>query len=112
MAAHITSIAPSIDPTARTGIVETIVPNRDSRFLPGQYVAMDISTGRGENTLHIPTRAIRYHTAPSGNVISTQSTPTVWVADPVPGQEDQYTVHEVTVKTGMSDAKDTEILSG
>ena len=109
---RITSIAPSIDPTARTGIVEALIPNKAGRFLPGQYVAMDISTGRGENTLHIPTRAIRYHTIPSGGVLSTQSTPTVWVADPIPGQQDQYTVHEVTVKTGLSDGKNTEILSG
>jgi RND family efflux transporter MFP subunit len=112
LAAHITSIAPSIDPTARTGIVEAVVNNEDSRFLPGQYVTMDLSIGQDANTLHIPTRALRYHTSPSGNAISLQSTPTVWVADPVPGQKSQYTVHEVTVKTGMSDATKTEILSG
>ncbi|MCW3052926.1 MAG: secretion protein HlyD family protein [Chthonomonadales bacterium] len=111
-AAHITSIAPSIDPTARTGIVEVVVNNGDSRFLPGQYVTMDLSIGHGANTLHIPTRALRYHTSPSGNAISLQSTPTVWVVDPVPGQESQYTVHEVTVKTGLSDTAKTEILSG
>ncbi|HLK59167.1 MAG TPA: efflux RND transporter periplasmic adaptor subunit, partial [Chthonomonadaceae bacterium] len=110
--ARITSIAPSIDPTARTGIVEAVVNNGDNRFLPGQYVTMDLSTGRGENTLHIPTRAIRYHMVPSGNAVSMQSTATVWDADPVPGQENQYIVREVTVKTGMSDAENTEILSG
>lgn len=109
---QITSIAPSIDTTARTGIVEAVVPNRDRRFLPGQYVTMDISTGRSDRTLRVPTRAIRYHAPPSGNAISTQSTPTVWVADPLPGQENRYTVHEVTVQIGMSDGKNTEILSG
>ena len=43
MTARITSIAPSIDPTARTGIVEAVIPNKDGRFLPGQYVAMGSS---------------------------------------------------------------------
>ena len=112
LAARITSVAPSIDATARTGIVEAVVANTDSRFLPGQYVTLDLSTGREQNTLRIPTRALRYHTIPSGNVVSTQSTPTVWVAEPVSGQADRYTVHEVTVKTGTSDANATEILSG
>ena len=108
---RVTSIAPSIDPNARTGIVEAMLPNRDSRFLPGQYVTMDLSTGSDTNTLHIPTRALRYHTVPTGEVLSTQATPTVWVAEPVPGLEGRYTVREVTVRTGRSDADNTEILS-
>ena len=112
LTAQITSVSPSLEPTARTGIVEAIVPNRDSRFLPGQYVTMDISTGRSANTLRIPTRAIRYHASPSGGVITAQTTPTVWVAEPVVGQESQYTVREAEVKVGLSDEKSTEILTG
>lgn len=112
LSAHVISIAPSVDPTSRTGIVEAIVENRDRRFLPGQYVTMDLSTGHGANSLHIPTRALRYRAAPSGNALSLQSAPTVWIADPVPGQESRYTVHEAVVKTGVSDTDRTEILSG
>lgn len=110
--AQITSVAPSVDPTGRTGVVEAIVPNQDRRFLPGQYVTMDISTGRNMNTLRIPTRALRYHAAPSGGVISTQAIPSVWVAEPIVGQEGQYTGREVEVKVGLSDEKSTEILAG
>lgn len=110
--ARIASIAPSIDPVARTGIVEAIIPNRDSRFLPGQYVTLNLLIGHAAQTLRIPTRALRYHTVPSGQALSAQSTPTVWVAEPIPGQKDQFTVHEVTVQTGMSDSDRTEILSG
>ncbi len=110
--ARIASIAPSIDPVARTGIVEAIIPNRDSRFLPGQYVTLNLFIGHAAQTLRIPTRALRYHTVPSGQALSAQSTPTVWVAEPIPGQKDQFTVHEVTVQTGMSDSDRTEILSG
>ncbi len=126
--ARITSIAPSIDPGARTGLVEAVVPNTESRFLPGQYVTMEISTGHAEHSLYVPTRALRFHTAPSGKAVSLDMQAAVWVAEPVPasgnsaengsgngaenGQEGQYTVHEVTVKTGMSDTSRTEILSG
>ncbi len=110
--AQITSVAPSVDPTARTGIVEAVVPNKDSRFLPGQYVTMDINTGQNAHTLRIPTRALRYHASPSEGVVTTQTTPSVWVAQPVGGQEGQYTVQEVEVKVGLSDEKSVEILAG
>ncbi len=110
--ARITSLAPSIDPITRTGVVETVLPNQDRRFLPGQYVTLELSLGHAANTMHIPTRALRYHTIASGQALSTQSTPTVWVAEPVPATQNQFTVHEVTVKTGRNDSDRTEILSG
>ncbi len=112
LAARITSVAPSVDPTARTGIVEAVVPNRDRRFLPGQYVTLDISTGGSANALRIPTRALRYHATPSGGAVSTQTTPSVWVATPIMGQAGQYTVRETAVKTGLSDTNDTEVVAG
>ncbi len=110
--ARISSIAPSVDPTSRTGVVEAIVPNQDGRLLPGQYLAMDLLTGRDANALRIPTRAIRHHTPPSGGVISTKTAAYVWVAEPVAGQEKQYTVQEIVVQTGLTDATGTEIVSG
>ena len=110
--AQVTSIAPSVDAAARTGIVEAVVPNRDGKFLPGQYVTMAISTGQNRSALHIPTRAIHYHTAPSGSILSAQSTASVWIAEPIAGQAEQYTAREVPVKIGLSDGQNTEILSG
>ena len=110
--AQITSIAPSVDAASRTGIVEAVIPNRDGKFLPGQYVTMEISTGQSANALRIPTRALRYHTAPSGGILSARSTATVWTAEPTEGQTGQYTVRETTVKLGLSDGQNTEILSG
>lgn len=112
IAARVTSVAPLVDPAARTGVVEAILPNGDSRFLPGQYVTMDISTGSSAEALLVPTRALRYHTPPSGNVVSTQSVPSLWVAEPLEGQQNQFTVREVTVRVGRNDGRNTEILSG
>ncbi len=110
--ALVTSVSPSVDPVSRTGIVEAVVPNKDGRFLPGQYVTMEISTGLRSNTLRIPTRAIRYRAASSGDVLTTRTTPSVWVAEPIVGQKGKYTVREVEVQLGLSDEQSTEIRAG
>ncbi len=122
LTAVVTSVAPSIDAQARTGVVEAVVPNKDARFLPGQYVTLDVSTGSTADALLIPTRALRYHTPPSGGAVSTQSVPFVWVAESdagqnVPGQsasgqDAQYTAREVQVTVGLSDGQNTEVRSG
>lgn len=109
---HISSVAPQVDPTSRTGVVEVLLPNQDRRFLPGQYVTLEITIGARPDTLLIPTRALRYHTPPAGTVVSTQAVPTVWVAEPAGGADGRYTVQEVTVQTGSRDRARTEILSG
>jgi hypothetical protein len=73
---------------------------------------MDITTERSADALRIPTRAFRYHTPPSGGILSAQSLPFVWVAEPIEGETDRYTVREVQVKVGISDRATMEILSG
>ena len=112
VSAQITSIAPSVDAASRTGLVEVVVPNRDRRFRPGQYVTIEIATGQSADALRIPTRALRYHTAPSGNILTAQSAAVVWVAEPTEGRDGQYTVREAAVKTGLNDGQSAEILSG
>lgn len=110
--AKISSITPALDPASRMGIVEAILPNRDNRLFPGQSVSMDISLGQSQNALIVPTRSLRYHTIPTGGTLSSQSTTTVWLAEPITGQSGQYAVREVTVKTGISDRTRTEITEG
>ncbi len=112
LSANVTSIAPAIDPAARTGIVEAVVPNPNARFLPGQYVTLDIATGSNPNALLIPTWAIGYHTTPSGGVISTQATPFVWIAEQDAGQDGQYLAREVQITVGLSDGQNSEVRSG
>lgn len=109
--ARVTSVQPAVDPMTRTGIVEAVVPNRDGRFLPGHYLVMQITIERREAALRVPTRALRTRTPPTGGVISTQTQSYVWVAEPA-GPANQYTVAPVDVKTGVSDGRYTEILSG
>ncbi|NMC83591.1 MAG: efflux RND transporter periplasmic adaptor subunit, partial [Armatimonadetes bacterium] len=108
--ARITSVAPGVDAASRMGVVEAVVPNTDRRFLPGQYVAMSISTGRQSTALKVPSSAIQWRTKASGSTLSTVSTPSVWVAEPA--DKGQFTVQSVGVKVGLSGGGFTEITSG
>jgi RND family efflux transporter MFP subunit len=134
--ARVTSITPAMDPVARTGVVEALVPNTDRRFLPGQYVVMQISTEEpgtrpaGGGAFRVPASAIRWQSAPSSAVLATKQTPYVWVAEPVAGEGvppvpasahsvgasasegHAYSVRPVEVRVGASDGRHTEVLSG
>jgi multidrug efflux pump subunit AcrA (membrane-fusion protein) len=56
--ARVTSVFPGADPTARTSIVEALVPNPDYKMLPGQFVSLEMGTGKQENALSVPAEAI------------------------------------------------------
>jgi RND family efflux transporter MFP subunit len=109
--ARITSITPAVDPVARTGIVEVVIPNRDRRFLPGQYVVLDLRIGEAHNVLRVPTPSVRWRTPPSSQVLSTRSTPFVWLAEPS-GRPGEYVARAVDIQVGASNGELTEVLSG
>lgn len=109
---QVNSVAPSVDPAARTGVVETVLPNSDGSFLPGQYVVMEIATGQSENALYVPSPAIQWHTAGGAAIPDTKATPYVWVAEAGNGEADQYTVHRADIQIGISDGRNTEIING
>ena len=79
--AQVTSVAPSVDPESRTGIVEAVVENAVSRFLPGQYVTMAIRTAESRGGVLVPVAAVQYRTPDSAGVLTTHSQPFVWVAE-------------------------------
>jgi RND family efflux transporter MFP subunit len=110
-AARVSTITPARDPVARTGVVEAIAANGDRRFLPGQYVTMEITIRERPRALRVPTSAIRWQSAPSSPVLAADRTPYVWVADAGPDRE-RYTVRRADVRTGGSDGRYTEIVAG
>ncbi|MCS6775660.1 MAG: efflux RND transporter periplasmic adaptor subunit [Chloroherpetonaceae bacterium] len=110
--AHVTSIAPAVDPVARTGVVEAVVPNHDRRFLPGQFVTLEVTLEEKAEALYVPLRALRHRTPATGRVLSTHPGTTVWVAEPVSGEPHRYTVREVAVRVGLRDGDTIEVLSG
>jgi RND family efflux transporter MFP subunit len=103
--ARVSSVAPSVDPQARTGIVEVVWTNSNGRFLPGQFVAMEIEVGSVSDALSLPVEAIQRPPGESGGK------PIVWIAEPS-GDAGQFTVRRVEVETGSSDGKQIEIRNG
>jgi RND family efflux transporter MFP subunit len=77
--ARVTSIFPAVDPTARTAIVEALYPNADNRFLPGEYLTMEITTGESKDALVVPSSAIVWQPKASSPVLGISESPAVWV---------------------------------
>ena len=110
LAARVTSVAPAVDPVSRTGVVEAVVANRDARFAPGQYVVMEIATGRSVGALRVPANALTAGSEAGADHPDAKTASTVWVGEPdVAGR---YTVHPVAVTVGRRTGSFAEILSG
>jgi len=92
--ARVTSLFPAADPASRTSIVEAVVPNTDKRFLPGDYITMDITTGENHQALVVPSGAIVYQPRATTEVLATEQTAAVWVI--TAGQPEQ-TVYTCTM---------------
>ncbi len=105
--ARVTSVAPAIDPQTRTGLVEAIVSNPQSRFVPGEYVTMEIATGQSQVPLSVPAAAVQQRAALSS---SEKPSSYVWVAEA--GDGGNLKVRPVSVQTGISNGERVEIRSG
>jgi RND family efflux transporter MFP subunit len=111
--AEVTSIQPSVEPTARTGVVEALVPNEDERFLPGQFVTMEILIGESQPMIVIPSQAIHVQVVPiEGSVQSRATQSFVWVADPIPGQSGRFTAMRRELELGDRSGGMTSVVSG
>jgi RND family efflux transporter MFP subunit len=74
--ATVTSVSPSVDPVSRTGIVEALFANADGRFLPGQFLSMNIVLGREAEALVLESAAVQVEGQGVGRRFY------VWVARP------------------------------
>jgi RND family efflux transporter MFP subunit len=102
--AKVTSVSPSLDPSSRTGVVEALYPNDDARFLPGQYLSMDVTIGSMADTLVIPASAVQTETQDAAKQAY------VWVAQP--GMNGEYTLARQDVEVGESSGEEVAIRSG
>ncbi len=92
---RVTSVSPSLDPQARTGVVEAVWPNTDRRFLPGEFVELAVQVGEEANGLRVPVDAVQR---------PEDAKPYVWVAS-AGGEPGQYTVNRVEVELGATDGR-------
>ncbi len=93
--ARVTSVFPFVDQDGRTAVVEALVPNDGRRLLPGQYVQMQIETGRKKSAISVP----------RGAVVRLGGKATVWIL-----KEDRVEPREVI--TGLANPDRVEILQG
>jgi RND family efflux transporter MFP subunit len=112
LVAKVSSVTPSVDPTTRMGVVEAVVPNDDSRFLPGEFVTMAISTGEASDALRVPSSAIQWQAQDDGGIQASGAKPYVWVAEPKAGETNRYAAQPKAVEIGGRDGEFVEILSG
>ena len=94
--ARVTSVFPFVDQGGRTATVEAVVDNAGRRFVPGQYVLMQFTTGAHTEALMVP----------RGAVSRLGGKATVWVLQ----GEDRVEPREVT--TGLENPERVEIRSG
>jgi membrane fusion protein (multidrug efflux system) len=92
---RVTSVFPFVDQGPRTAVVEATVDNSARRFLPGQYVLMQFSTGDRGDAVTVPRAAV----ARMGD------TSTVWVV-----RDDRAEPRPVT--TGLEGPDRVEIIQG
>jgi len=95
LTARVTAVFPFVDVGARTAIVEAIVDNAGRRWLPGQYVTMQFSTGERANAVTVPRSAV----ARLGGKA------TVWVV-----KDDRAEPRSVT--TGLENPERVEVTQG
>lgn len=83
----VTSISPTVEPNSRTGTVEALYSNLHRRFVPGQFISMEISIG-GEGSATV---------VPSDSVQIEEDHSYIWIAEP--GTNNEFTVsrHQVEI---------------
>lgn len=97
--ARVTSVQPAVDPLARTGIVEVVVPNADGRFVPGGYLTMAFPVSEAVNALTAPEGALREQPQEKGGAPRF----TLWVAEPL--ESKRYRVRAVEAEKLAGDGK-------
>jgi multidrug efflux pump subunit AcrA (membrane-fusion protein) len=102
----VSSVFPGVDPTARTGIVEALYPNRDARFRPGEFLTMEVTTGERRDALVVPAGALIWQPKASGPVLATDQTAAVWVIQVHPeGTRPEKTIYTCTMHPNVKQDK-------
>lgn len=93
--AKITSLFATTDVATRTTKVEALVPNKNGRILPGDFITADIHIGKASTALSVPNSAI----------IERDQQKAVWIV-----KDGRADLRYVT--TGGTDGKRTAVVSG
>lgn len=100
----VTSVHPALESTSRTGIVETVMPNPNTRFLPGAFVTLEVAVDQAEDVLFVPSEAVVER-----NLSPESVRRYVWLAEP---EGEAFTARQVEVQIGPSDGRRTAVTKG
>lgn len=108
--ARVTSVAPAVDPTARTGAVEAIVANEDGTIRPGQFVSMEFAVGSEPDAIVLPSESIVQESAGDSGVAATPERTYVWLA--VPALNGEFEVRRQAVNLGPRSQGEVVVADG
>jgi RND family efflux transporter MFP subunit len=94
-------IAPSVDPTKRTFVVEALIQNPGNELKPGSYATARIVTDRNESIRIVPSRAVNYVLGTNKSYVVKQDQ-TVDVRDVTIGERFPQ---EVEIVQGLNDGE-------
>ena len=97
-------VAPVLDPTTRTAVIEVEVPNPDFRLKPGMYARVLVTTDRRDQALVVPRNAL-VDAAGGRGVFTVRATPAGHVATFVPIETGVLTGDLVEVLAGLTDGE-------
>lgn len=105
---RITSVAPYVDDSTRTALVEAVWPNADGRFRAGEAIRMSIVVASRQRALRIPAEAVREEAFAASGVEGRSVKHTVWRVQQGP----TATVERVSIRTGAHDERFYEVIEG
>lgn len=108
LTARVTSVAPFVDPTTRTALVEALWPNQDGSFAVGDTIRMSIEVGHVAAALRVPRAAVSETSVAESGVEARQTRYSVWVLEPGPVP----TVRRVVFEPGIRGDDYYEVRSG
>jgi len=97
---RITKFSPALDPASRTLQVEIDIPNADLALKPGMFARVTLVLERHPQALAVPSESLLVNDLGS------------FVFAVGPTQDDAPTMRRVTVRTGIEDGGQVEILAG
>lgn len=92
---RVAAVFPATSLETRTSVVESVIPNEDERFVPGDYVVMEIQIGEKPDALSVPNTA----------VVTIDQQKSVWIVK-------DGKAYRRYVTTGATNGQRTEIVNG
>jgi len=107
---RVSTVAPSVDPVSRTGVVEAIFVNTTEAVRPGQFLTLEFEVGESQDALVVPSSAVVRHASATEGVLAQEESAFVWVAEP--GMNAEFTLRRQPVRLGARSGRNVAVVEG